>query len=46
MVFNFKNRLRIFDTRVVLRKIFWPKGSGKDHITSFMICTAHQILLG
>jgi hypothetical protein len=32
MVFNFKNRLRIFDNRV-LRKIFWPKGSGKDYIS-------------
>ena len=28
MAFNFKNRLRIFDNRV-LREMFWPEGSGK-----------------
>jgi len=32
VVFNFKNRLGIFDNRV-LRKIVWPKGSGKDYIS-------------
>jgi len=32
MVFNLKNRLRIFGNRV-LRKIFWSEGSGKDYIS-------------
>jgi len=32
IVFNFKNRLRIFDNRV-LRKIFCPEGSEKDYIS-------------
>jgi len=46
-----EHKLWVFENRV-LRKIFGPKreeetGSGENYITmSFMICTAHQILLG
>ena len=46
-----EHKLWVSENRV-LRKTFWPKrdeesGGGENYITvSFMICTAHQILLG